>query len=171
MIFYPQGLVKEKGSFFFKGDVCARAHASLCKPIFKELFKNFSYQSASLSTVEEESLVFAMGEAPTPSLDGSDYALSVTEQGLCVCGKDEKSLIRGFMTLIDRFVSAERENALGVAVDCFSLAESPLVSTRMVHFCIFPETELWELQRFLRLSAALKYTHVVLEFWGMLKYD
>ena len=40
-----------------------------------------------------------------------------------------------------------------------------------MHFCIFPETEIWELQRFVRLCGALKYTHVVLEFWGMLQYD
>jgi len=41
----------------------------------------------------------------------------------------------------------------------------------MVHICIFPETELWELQRFVRCCGALKYTHIIFEFWGMLRYD
>ncbi len=41
----------------------------------------------------------------------------------------------------------------------------------MVHFCVFPETGLFELRRFLRLCGVLKYTHVVLEFWGMLRFE
>jgi hypothetical protein len=41
----------------------------------------------------------------------------------------------------------------------------------MAHFCIFASTKLYELARFIRFCGALKYTHVVLEFWGMLKYD
>jgi hypothetical protein len=41
----------------------------------------------------------------------------------------------------------------------------------MAHFCIFASTKLYELERFIRFCGALKFTHVILEFWGMLKYD
>ena len=41
----------------------------------------------------------------------------------------------------------------------------------MVHLCIFPETTLLDLKKYIRLFAMLQYTHVVLEFWGSLKFD
>lgn len=40
-----------------------------------------------------------------------------------------------------------------------------------VHFCVFPETKLKFLEKCIRTCAGCGYTHVVLEFWGMLRYD
>ena len=85
--------------------------------------------------------------------------------------ENEKDLIYGFMTLLDRFKAIDHDENLAIEVECCQIKEKPLIGNRMGHFCIFPETELWELQRFVRFCAALKYTHVVLEFWGMLKLD
>lgn len=61
--------------------------------------------------------------------------------------------------------------AAAAEIECCQITDKPLISKRMVHFCVFPETELWELHRFLRACGALKYTHVILEFWGMLRFD
>lgn len=41
----------------------------------------------------------------------------------------------------------------------------------MIHICVFPDTELYFLHKILRMCVVLKYTHIVLEFWGMLKLD
>ena len=75
------------------------------------------------------------------------------------------------MTLLDRFQALGDDKTASVTIDCCQLIDRPSIQNRMVHYCIFPETELWDIQRFVRFCGALKYTHIVLEFWGMLKYD
>ena len=75
------------------------------------------------------------------------------------------------MTLVDRIRAIDAEDGIKTVIDCVNLRDSALIKNRMVHFCIFPETELWELERFIRYVAALKFSHLIVEFWGMLKYD
>ena len=41
----------------------------------------------------------------------------------------------------------------------------------MIHFCVFPETTLFEFRRFVRFCGVLGYTHFIPEFWVSLKYD
>ena len=100
-----------------------------------------------------------------------DYSIRVDQNGACVCAKNRTSLLHGLMTLLDRIRLQETFGEAICKIDCCEILDRPMLSTRMVHLCIFPETELWEIQRFLRFAAALKYTHLILEFWGMLQYD
>jgi hypothetical protein len=41
----------------------------------------------------------------------------------------------------------------------------------MIHICVFPENDLYFIKKLIRLSALCQYTHIVIEFWGMLQYD
>lgn len=45
------------------------------------------------------------------------------------------------------------------------------IKNRMVHICVFPENDLYFIKKLIRLSAVCQYTHIVIEFWGTLKYD
>ncbi len=171
MIFHPQSLVKKEGSFLFSGKVRAIAHPCLQKDIIREFWHNFTCQCAQLSTCACDEYLFCVGEAEKLVPDDDTYTVNVTPRGICICAGNEKDLLRGFMTLLDRIRAVDTKDGLACEVECCQIREQALIAIRMVHFCVFPETELWELQRFLRFCAALKYTHVVLEFWGMLKYD
>jgi len=171
MIFHPQNLDKKEGSFIFSGEVRATAHSCLNTDIVREFWKNFSYKGSTLSITESDHLIFSVGNVQPLPLEDSDYSIRVEAAGIYVSGKSEADLIRGLMTLIDRFEMVDRDETFDIKVECFELRESPIIPTRMVHFCVFPETELFELRRFVRFCGALKYTHIVLEFWGMLKYD
>lgn len=171
MIFHPQNLIKSEGSFLLSGDVKAIAHPCLNKKIVKDFWHNFTFQSSTLSISESTELIFLVGNAKPISLDGYDYSINVEADGICVYAKSEKDLIHGYMTLLDRFRAVDRDAAPAIELDCGQIKDSPMIQNRMVHFCVFPETELWELQRFVRFCGALKYTHIVLEFWGTLKYD
>ncbi len=171
MIFHPQNVIKTNGSFAFFGDVNAIAHSCLNKDIIKDFWHGFTFQSSTLNIAESEKFIFSMGNAKPLSLDGCEYSINVEPDGICVYAENEKDLIHGFMTLLDRFQAVDRGEALAIQVDCCQIKDKPMIQNRMVHFCIFPETELWELQRFIRFCGALKYTHVILEFWGMLQYD
>lgn len=171
MIFHPQNTVKTEGDFIFSGAVHALAHPCLNKGIIKDLWRGFTYQSSSLCICESREFVFSIGNARPLPPDGHDYSINVEAGGICVCAETEKELIRGFMTLIDRFEAIDRGEALAIKVSGCQIKDKPRIRNRMVHFCIFPETELWELQRFIRSCGALKYTHILLEFWGTLRYD
>ena len=45
------------------------------------------------------------------------------------------------------------------------------IKNRMIHICVFPENDLYFIKKLIRLSALCQYTHIVIEFWGMLQYD
>lgn len=171
MIFHPQSTVNNVGSFTFFGNVNAIAHPCLNKNIIKEFWSNFTFKSSTLNVCESKEYIFSLGKAKPLSFDGYDYSINIEPDGICVCAENEKNLICGFMTLLDLFQAIDLNESLAIKVDCCQIKDRPMIPNRMVHFCIFPETEIWELQRFIRLCGALKYTHVVLEFWGMLKYD
>ena len=171
MIFHPQNIIKTKGNFAFWGDINATAHPCLNTNIVKDFWHNFTFQSSTLSIYESNEFIFSIGNAKPLSLEGCDYSINIENDGLCVYAENEKNLIRGFMTLLDRFRAIDHDEMFAIATDCCQIKDKSMIENRMVHFCIFPETELWELQRFIRFCGALKYTHVVLEFWGMLQYD
>ena len=171
MIFHPKVLIPKKGRFVFKGEVKASLAPALHKPVFHELWQSFTFGLSTLAASFSERCVFTVGEAVPIEPFDCDYTVNIEPHGICVCARDEKNLIRGFFTLLDRFYAVESETADALAADCCQIKDSADIQSRMIHYCVFAETELWEVKRFLRLCAALKYTHVVLEFWGMLKYD
>ena len=171
MIFQPQYFKSMDGSFLFSEHVSAVAHPCLNKSIFKEFWKNFTYGFSDLDISESDEYIFFIGNATKLSLDGNAYGISIEKNGICICAESEKALIEGFMTLLDRLQAVDRDGETAIEAKCCRIKERASISDRMVHFCIFPETELWEIQRFIRFCGALKYTHVVLEFWGMLKFD
>ncbi len=115
-----------------------------------------------------DEMIFKIGEADVPTVECGEYVINVSQKGLCVSGKDTKGLFDGFMTLIDMI---EMNDEGEVRIPCVTLEEAPFIKNRMIHFCVFPDTDLWELDKFISMCGALKYTHIVLEFWGMIKYD
>ena len=171
MIFHPQNIIKTNGSFTFWGDINAIAHPCLNKNIIKEFWHNFTFQGSTLKICEGNEFVFSIGNAKPLSLDGYDYTLRVTPEGFCVCGKGEDDLRLGFMVLLDRIAMTDTDRGTALQLDCCEIRGRADAEKRMVHYCVFPETELWELQRFIRFCGALQFTHVVLEFWGMLRLD
>ncbi len=171
MIFHPQNVTGTEGKFTFSGEVEALAHPCLNRAVIKEFWRNFSFQASTVNVSETHDYSFSVGNAKPLPLDGWDYSIHIESDGVCVCAENEKDLIRGFMTLLDRFVAVDADGTPAIEIGCCQIRDKAMIPNRMVHFCIFPETELWELQRFIRFCGALKYTHAVLEFWGMLKYD
>jgi hypothetical protein len=170
MLFSSQNTVSRAGTFRIPAQAKARANAVLCTDVFAEFWQGFTHNGSTLSVTPEEELVFVLGEAEIPALSGNAYAISVTEKGIAVAGANEQGLVHGFLTLLDRIRMTDGEEG-GTQIDAFALRETPKMKNRMVHFCIFPETELWELERFIRFAGALRFSHIVLEFWGMLRYD
>ena len=171
MIFNPKVTEKRQGSFVLPKNANAVAHPCLDKGVIHEFWHNFTFNASILSLTHSDELIFRIGNTPKAELEEFDYSINIDSDGVCVYAKSERDLIYGFMTLLDRIEAEDVNDATVAILDCAVIKDLPTIRNRMVHFCIFPETELWEIQRFIRLCGALKYTHVVLEFWGTLKYD
>ena len=171
MIFNPKMTEKKQGRFILPKNANAVAHSCLDRSVIRDFWHNFTFNASKLSLAPDEEFIFRIGNTPKAELEYFDYSINIDSDGICVYAKSEKDLIYGFMTLLDRIEAEDINEATVAILDCAVIKDFPSIKNRMVHFCIFPETELWEIQRFIRLCGALKYTHVVLEFWGTLKYD
>ena len=171
MLFNPKCITKSEGSFIFSGDVKACSNVCLDKPVLSDFWRNFSFGTSSLTISHTDEYIFSIGDARRLTLDGYEYSINVEPTGIFIYAETEKDLINGFMTLLDRFKAVEIGDEMRIAVECSEIRDSAEIGNRMIHYCVFAETELFEIERFVRLCGALKYTHIVMEFWGMLKYD
>lgn len=172
MLVTPNNVKKLSGSFIFGDKVTAKAHPSLSKDIFAELWNGYCFRSSHLAVETAESLSFSVGSSTPADHNGFDFALRVTTDGISITSDTREGLARGFLTLIERIEPVElAEGRVSLKVDCCDICDAPDVAVRMVHLCIFPETDLFFLKRMLRFCGMLKYSHVILEFWGTLKYD
>ena len=171
MIFQPKHIKKTEGVFRVPQKVCAVAHPCLQRPVLRELWEGFTLGTSVLTAVECDAYLFSVGGVKPLPPDGEEYSIRIEPHGVSVYAETEKNLIRGFMTLLDRLTAAEQGGKTVMEAECCEILDSASIGCRMVHFCVFPETATLELRRLVRLAAALRYTHIILEFWGTLRYD
>ncbi len=165
----------EKGYYYFEKETLASGWSGLNNKTLLELWNGFCFHAGFLTVSNngDECFGFKTGETDYPALQqGQEYIVEVTEKGISIIAVNQESLIRGFMALILRIEAV----SLAEGQECFRIAVCHLASRytinmRMIHFCVFPETSAAFLRKFIRLAGILQYTHLILEFWGMLKYD
>ena len=133
------------------------------------LWHGLCYRVGTLRAKSCERNRIAIGEAHfLPLGEGEEYTVSVTERGIGILARDAASLVRGLCAVLVRVEMREQD---ALCVPCGEIRSRFTISRRMIHLCVFPETDLSMLKRLVRLCGVLSYTHVVLEFWGMLRYD
>lgn len=166
------GRVSLSGMFVFRANVVAKANCCLNKPVFKEFWNGFCCHSSNISMVGCQEFEFVIGEPDIRENADGLYSIQVDENGVAVSAKGEKGLIYGYLDLLERIKvlnTEDGEELFGIEY-CY-VSKSPAIINRMIHYCVFPDTKLYEIKRFIRLCGALRYTHIVCEFWGMLKFD
>lgn len=154
--------------FYFGEKAAAQAHPSLINDTTRRLWRSFSFCRSELLFSDTDDFVFLIGTPPLPALEcEKEYALRVTERGAAVVGRDEGGLMRGFMRLLMMIVCEGGNLRIPATEEQSDYA----VKNRMLHLCVFPENDLYFIKKLIRLAGMCQYTHVVLEFWGTLKYD
>ena len=163
----------EKKYFYFGKSICARANSRLNNETIAALWKGFCHQSGFLVMEEIDDICFRAGPIGIPEVpEGKEFAVQVTEQGIAVAAKDYSGLARGLMVLMMRIEAVDlTEGCEQFRIETCQLESNYSMKTRMIHFCVFPETTPAFLKKCIRLAGAMQYTHVVLEFWGMLQFD
>ena len=158
-----------KNIFMIPCDVLAHADPRMNNDTVRNLWRGFTFGTSALTVGAGEPCRFVVGKPAVPVLPAdAEYVIAADGDGLAVVARDYPSLMRGYAALLLKIENADCVGALGIAPLCERSAYT--LTNRMIHFCIFPETDLVSLRRYLRLSAVLGYTHAVLEFWGTLPF-
>ena len=159
--------------FVFGSNVTAKADMALNNESAKKLWKSFCYGCSDIELVKGESNTFVLGDAEIPEIeDGKEYAISVTERGAAVSGADYGGLVRGFIALIMQIQYNSLEMGKEeLKIACFNAQSDYRLRNRMIHICVFPEDSFYSIKKLIRFAGLCQYTHIVIEFWGMLKYD
>ena len=160
-----------KESFIIPEISTAKADVSMHTETAKKLWHGFGFTELSLSFIPGEKNTFIIGDVMPPDLpDGKEYAILVTEKGAAIRGCCSKGLMRGFFDLIMQ-IAPDYDKGGALAIPAMEKTDSFKLGRRMIHFCIFAETDRLRIRKLIRLAGALQYTHAVLEFWGTYKYD
>lgn len=178
----PAQVETASGELHFGAEVTLRVNAPLLTEgmieEYRGLWNRYGMRLASLRVVrdgrlEENCAVLAAAESACPALaPGDEYALTVTESGAFVRGESAVGLLHGLFTLVQLVVPIRLEGEADYAMPAVRIHDRPAIrGMRAIHLCVFPETTLLLLEKAIRLAGMMKFTHVVLEFWGMLRYD
>ena len=156
---------KENG-FYINNDLVFNANLALNNCNIKEFFNSFTHTKFNVNFANVSDCIFSVGNANKPILNGNNYVINVTESGIYAVASNPKWLIRAFiktLTLITHTDSGCLYIPVGeVKNDCKGILS--------VHYCLFYDNKLYELERFIKFISAVGYTHLFLEFWGSYKY-
>lgn len=146
------------------------AHPDADPAFLAEIFSHFAPTTSFHVSTDAPANLCTIGTATAPALPaGDEFSIRVTPTGAAVIGRDYSALMRGVVTLFGKITLDRAARTYRFPV--WEESGAPAVGIRMVHLCVFPETSLDFLQKCIRSAALVKYSHVVLEFWGTLHYD
>ena len=141
----------------------------------KILWNRFSCTASALEleSLPGEGFSFAIGSASAPTLGSGDrYALTVSSAGVSLTGADGAGLLDGIKTLVQLICpDTLEEGKESFYIAAAEVRDAPAIPFRAVHFCVFPESSLYNLEKAVHLAGFLKMTHVIFEFWGTFPYD
>jgi Glycosyl hydrolase family 20, catalytic domain len=149
------------------------------KELVTEIWPGFSFGRLELqlktdNTLPQNSFLLVVNNKPMiPILDEtSTYAVCVNANGIAALAVDEISLKHAWFTVL-QMLQAETSTpeVESFNVPYVQIQDHPKMNFRAIHICVFPETSLEFLEKIIKLTAFLKYSHMVIEFWGMLKFD
>lgn len=140
-----------------------------------ELWKNFTAGKSHLELIEADgvsgrALIAKTGDIlPEAETTDYEYTLNCTADLIRIVYSEEAGLVHAFSSLLQLIGPFSNKNRK-FNVPCCFISDRPVLKMRGIHLCVFPETSLLFLQKAVRLCGLLKYSHVILEFWGMYKF-
>ena len=174
--------VKEYGKEFFFGKnmvltIADKFSDKTQLTLFRELFRNFTAGKGRLKihTVPSNIAVAILSpreEGLTEADCGEyDYKLLIEKDRAVLAFSDNNSLAHAFSTMLSLIEArCTRKNEEQFTLPVSDIFDKPRMAFRAVHYCVFPETDYSLLRKYIRLAGFAKYTHIVLEFWGMFRY-
>jgi len=163
----------KNGYFCFSDGLTVTANRLIINDGIRTMTDAFLLSSCKINTVETDGFFVKTENMSVPEIgEGKEYRIVVSESGFAVFAENYQSLARAVLVLLAKceIISYENEKYI-FGIKTTDISDSYTVKKRMIHFCVFPETPLSVLRREIRLAAIAQYTHICIEFWGMLRYD
>ncbi len=145
----------------------------------KKLWHRFTFTASKLEVITTGQGHFAMFYLPEKTAGipnsiqpGNYYRIKVDSRAAIVGAVSEKALVDGISMLAQLIIPLDLSEGMeSLCVPATELTGDPSLKIRMIHLCVFPESKLETIEKAIAYAGFLGFTHVVLEFWGMLKYD
>lgn len=145
----------------------------------RKLWHRFTFTASELDVVRSGNGYFALfflpekvAGAPNSIQSGKYYRIKIDSRAAIVSGVSEKALADGISMLMQLIIPLELDQGReSLCIPATELIGEPTLRNRMIHLCVFPESRLETLEKAIAYAGFLGFTHVVLEFWGMLKYS
>lgn len=100
-----------------------------------------------------------------------DYELRCGRDSVELVFSDKTGFAHAFVSFL-QLIRIERKNDdVSFRVPCYTINDSPEMAFRGIHLCVFHQTSLDFLKKAISLCGIMKCSHVVLEFWGMYRYE
>lgn len=141
-----------------------------------ETWAQFTLGAVELAVTRDAALPaygFSLAGARPPQRDpNASYALSVGDPGVGASAANPAAMRHAWFTLLQLLeADAAADGGLAFSLPHVAIQDWPALQFRALHLCIFPETTPLMIEKAIRLAAFYKFSHVVLEFWGMLQLD
>lgn len=114
-----------------------------------------------------------IGDGELPAVADSDsYALEVSAAGVAAIAINENGAKDAWKTLLQLLWLRDIEaSSACLALPYVTIHDGPVMAFRGLHVCVFPESSHIFIEKVIQLAGLLKYSHVVLEFWGTLEME
>ncbi len=100
------------------------------------------------------------------------YEILADEGGILLSACSFKALIDSFTTLVQLICPVcLDEGREEFYITGTHIVDKPSLKFRSIHLCVFPESELSTIEKAIHMAGFLKFTHIILEFWGTLQYE
>ncbi len=141
----------------------------------KTLWNNFAKTASELEICvlpAERGCSLRIGNVPEIGEIPEHYEITSDERGVLLTAADVKALMDGFTTLVQLICPVNLdEGREEFYITGAKITDKPSLGFRSVHFCIFPDSALSTIEKAIHMAGLMKFTHVVLEFWGTLRYE
>ncbi len=137
--------------------------------IVEELLANYTYGTKWNVLCCGRDNCISIGDCTEAEYGNSECVINITDRGVYIKGCCYAAMMRGFFSMLEKINYSPEEKYFYLDTCC--IQESPLINFRCVHLCIFPETKPDFLKKCVRSCAISKFSHIIFEFWGMLKFD
>jgi len=102
---------------------------------------------------------------------GYQSALIINRNGVSASGNSETTLKHCWFSILQLLVAGRTPEVKFYLLPFLAMHDSPRLKFRSIHLCVFPETTLGFLEKVIKLTAFMKFSHIIIEFWGTLKYE
>lgn len=151
--------------YYVKDSLTIEINENLLSETIKDVINGLLFRTIKVNYVKVKELVIK-----TPNSQVSATPI-VNENGIYIGGQTQKDVIDAFFRMLVKAEPIEfNENEKIVGIPTGEYTVNVVAKMRILHLCIFPETEYINMKRTVRFAGILGYTHVIIESWGGIEF-